>query len=138
MTLKRCSIYQVLSCEKLGYNRVLIRPEGADVVVPIVIGSTETAAIVRGLQKEQPPRPMTHDLLVAALNQTGGLIEKIVITKLDGGTFHAQLVVKDQQGSVVEVDARPSDCMALASMTQVPIFIDDSVVDEAGVALEEK
>lgn len=137
MALQPCSIYQVLSCEKLGYNRILVRPENARVAVPIVIGTTETAAIVRALHKEAAPRPMTHELLLAVVNQTGGLLEKIVITKLDGGTFHAALIIKDKQGDEVTVDARPSDSMALATLAQVPLFIDDSVVEEAGVPLDD-
>lgn len=137
MAVLPCSIYQVLSCEKLGFNRILVRPGAQKVVVPIVIGSNETAAIIRAMQKEQAPRPMTHDLLVAAVNRIGGLIEKAVITKLDGGTFFANLVIKNADGSSSTVDARPSDCMAIAALAEIPLFIDDSVVTSAGLPLEE-
>ncbi|MGH7144829.1 MAG: bifunctional nuclease family protein [Planctomycetota bacterium] len=137
MALQPCTIYQVLACEKLGFNRVLLRPQDAPVVVPIVIGSNETAAIVRGLQKETPPRPMTHDLLVAAIEHSGARVEKVVVTKLDGGTFHADLFIRTREGESTTVDARPSDCMAIATLTDAPLFVDDTVIESAGVPLEE-
>ncbi len=113
-------------------NAVLVRPVGSDTTVPIFIGQLEAQSILIGMGNVPMPRPLTHDLFLSVLQKTGVSIERIEITELKEGTFYAQLVVK-QQGQTLIIDARPSDSLALAVRDKCPIFIDEGVVEEAGI-----
>jgi bifunctional DNase/RNase len=96
----------------------------------IKIGTMEAVAIDRRLRGEAPPRPQTHELLDSAIRALGGELEKVLIHTLDKGTFFATLLIR-QQGELVEVDARPSDALALAVSRRTPIEVDEEVVREA-------
>jgi bifunctional DNase/RNase len=98
---------------------------------PIVIGTTEAAAIERRLKGITPPRPMTHDLLANVIDQLGGTLDHIEIHKLEHHTFYARLHIR-RNGAVVEVDSRPSDAIALGIATTVPIYVAERVLDEVG------
>jgi hypothetical protein len=113
-------------------NAVLVRPIGSDTTVPIFIGQLEAQSILIGMGNVPMPRPLTHDLFLSVLQKTGVTIERIEITELKEGTFFAQLIVK-QQGQTLIIDARPSDSIALAVRDKCPIFIDEEVVEEAGI-----
>ena len=103
-------------------SAVLIKPIGAEVAVPIFIGSLEAQAILIGLANHKMPRPLTHE------------ISRIEITELKEGTFYARLIL-NRDGTDVILDSRPSDCVALAVRAKCPIFIDEGVVDEAGIPI---
>ena len=97
--------------------------------VPIVVGRAEAYAIDRRLKGITPPRPQTHELLADVIETLGGTLQKIVIDDLADGTFFAKLHV--QQGETEHViDSRPSDAIALGVAMQVPIFVDERVLDE--------
>lgn len=113
-------------------NAVLVRPVGSDTAVPIFIGQLEAQSILIGMGNVPMPRPLTHDLFLSVIQKVGVTIERIEITELKEGTFYAQLIVK-QQGQQLIVDARPSDSIALAVRDKCPIFIDEEVVEEAGI-----
>jgi bifunctional DNase/RNase len=115
-------------------SAVLIKPIGSEVAVPIFIGPLEAQAILIGLANHKMPRPLTHDLLLSTLNQLEVKISRIEITELKEGTFYARLVL-NRNGSDVSLDSRPSDCVALAVRAKCPIFIDEGVVDEAGIPI---
>jgi hypothetical protein len=115
-------------------SAVLIKPIGSEVAVPIFIGPLEAHAILIGLANHKMPRPLTHDLLIATLEQLGAKISRIEITELKEGTFYGRLVL-NRAGEDVVLDSRPSDCVALAVRAKCPIFIDEGVVDEAGVPI---
>jgi bifunctional DNase/RNase len=115
-------------------SAVLIRPIGAEVAVPIFIGTPEAQAILIGLANHKMPRPLTHDLLLSTLNELNVKVSRIEITELKEGTFYARLVLNHDGGDLV-LDSRPSDCVALAGRAQCPIFIDEGVVDEAGIPI---
>jgi bifunctional DNase/RNase len=115
-------------------SAVLIRPIGSEVAVPIFIGPLEAQAILIGLASHKMPRPLTHDLLIATLEQLEVRIARIEITELKEGTFYARLVL-NRSGSDLVMDSRPSDCVALAVRAKCPIFIDEGVVDEAGIPI---
>ncbi len=110
---------------------VLVRGSGSALHLPIWIGPGEAAAIAMALQGVTPPRPLTHDLFVATLEQVGRPLESVRITRLDEGVFYGELVV----GETV-VDARPSDAIALALRAEVPILVAVEVLIEAGVEIE--
>ncbi len=115
-------------------NVVLVRPKGSDLAVPIFIGQLETQAILIGLGGVEVPRPLTHDLLLSVIESLGAAIDRIEINGLKEGTFFARLVLL-KEGSSYLVDARPSDAIGLAVRCKCPVFIAESVVDEAGISV---
>jgi bifunctional DNase/RNase len=109
-----------------------VRPIGSDTAVPIFIGQLEAQSILIGMGNVPMPRPLTHDLFLTVMQKAGVSIERIEITELKEGTFYAQLIIKKQGQSGI-IDARPSDSLALAVRDKCPIFIDEEVVEEAGI-----
>ncbi|HLA63622.1 MAG TPA: bifunctional nuclease family protein [Rhodothermales bacterium] len=105
--------------------------------LPIIIGAFEAQAIALELEKIQPPRPLTHDLLRNLFDALGADVTDIVIDDLREGTFFAKVryVYDDEEG---QLDARPSDAVALAVRTDAPIFVAAPVLDEAGIPAEDE
>ena len=103
---------------------------------PIVVGKPEAYAIDRRLKGLDPPRPQTHDLFTTMMQDLGGSLEKILINDLREGTFYAKLYVQ-QNGTEHEVDCRPSDAIAIGVAMQVPIFVEDHVLDEVENDIED-
>ena len=101
--------------------------------LPVVIGIAEVNAIKMKLSGIQPPRPLTHDLLLEIVDQMGAKLEKVVIDKLQHNTFYATLHLARNGSGTVMVDARPSDSVALALRADAPIFAAEEVMSEAGV-----
>lgn len=104
--------------------------------LPIWIGQPEATAILLAVQGVEPPRPMTHDLLLASIEATGHLVSRIEVTRLEEGTFYAALVLRGEEREVA-VDARPSDSIALAVRCGCPIFVAEEVFAEAAVEVAE-
>ncbi len=98
---------------------------------PIVIGISEAIAIDRRLSGFEIGRPMTHDLLAQTIEQLGARLQSIAITNIVEGTFFAALVLSDRDGKRVEIDARPSDAIALGIAGDVPIYVSDDVIEHA-------
>lgn len=121
-----------------NYQRVVIlREKDADRYLPIWIGPAEADAIAVRLQDVSVARPMTHDLLRNLIDQLGAKIVYIVVNDLSNDTFFARIVL-DVNGDTMEVDSRPSDAIALAVRAEAPIFAEESVLDRAGVVLDEE
>lgn len=112
---------------------VILRDTQSELFLPIWIGVFEANAIALRIEGVEPPRPMTHDLLRLTLEQLGAQVEKIVISDLRESTFFAAIHVQ-QNGKAVEIDARPSDAIALALRVDAPIFVLRSVLDKAQAA----
>ncbi len=104
---------------------------GGDRDLTIVIGYSEVQAIDRFVKDVRPPRPMTHELVSNLIEATGCRIERIDITELRGGTFYAMIRLERPDGTLAEIDARPSDAIALATALKAPIFVADDVLREA-------
>lgn len=118
------------------YQRVVVLKEKAsDRYLPIWIGNNEADAIVIQLQSVPVPRPQTHDLLKAVVSQLGAKITRVVVNDLTDDVFFAQVTI-EIQGRTIDVDSRPSDAIALAVRVQAPIFAEESVLEQAGVALD--
>lgn len=100
-------------------------------VLPIFIGAPEATAIAFALEEVVTPRPMTHDLLREVLDDLGVSLERIVVTELREGVFHAELELNGHDG-VHTISSRPSDALALAARTGSPIYANPAVLDEAG------
>jgi bifunctional DNase/RNase len=98
---------------------------------PIVIGLPEAQAIERRLKGVQIKRPQTHDLLMNIIQALGGALESIVINDLQEHTFFALLKVKLAGGKVVDIDSRPSDAIALGIASNVPIYVEERVLEAA-------
>jgi uncharacterized protein len=101
----------------------------------IWIAQAEAYAIAIELQGTSSPRPLTHDLLKNIVNDLGAKIVSIVISDLIEDIFYARIIL-DVAGRHVEIDSRPSDAIALAVRAKSPIFVEESVLERAGVALE--
>ena len=102
----------------------------------IWIGQSESSAIAHQLQGTSYPRPLTHDLLRTIITQMGGKVMKVVISELRQTTFYARIHI-EMGMRVIEIDARPSDAIALAVRVKCPIYAAEAVLDEAAVVPEE-
>jgi uncharacterized protein len=104
--------------------------------LPIIIGTFEAQAIALELESIKPPRPMTHDLLKNLVLSFSSNVEQVIINDLNEGTFFAQIHCK-KNDELFELDARPSDAIALAIRFGAPIFVSSEVLNEAGIETEE-
>jgi bifunctional DNase/RNase len=117
----------------LSSRHVVILKEAArDRYLPIWIGPWEASAIAMKLQGLTPERPLTHDLFTTTLEALGARIERVVISELADETFHARIIL-ERDGKTLEVDARPSDALALAVRSKVRIFAADAVLEQAAL-----
>ena len=109
---------------------IVLREVEGERVLPIWVGVFEANAIALQVENVQTPRPMTHDLLKNVIDQMGGHVERIVVCELKENTFYATLHVLSAKG-LLQVDARPSDAIALALRSGARIFVDDAVIQNA-------
>ena len=122
----------------MNYQRVVILKEkAAERYLPIWIGAAEADAIAVKLQGVTVPRPLTHDLLRSVIDALGATIHSIIVSDLKNDTFYAKLVLNVGEGQM-EVDCRPSDSLALAVRTEVPIYAEEVVLDKAGILLDKE
>ena len=125
----------------MNYQRVVILKEkDSDRYLPIWIGQFEADAIAVKLQEVKVPRPLTHDLLGNVIDAMGGVVKRVVVSDLQNDTFYAKIILEfgeNSNGHSKEVDSRPSDALALAVRTNVPIFVEEGVLSKAGVQLDE-
>lgn len=122
----------------LTQNRVVVlREMDSRRYLPIFIGPFEADAIAAALQGLEPQRPMTHDLLKSVITDLGASIRHILISDLRESTFYARIFV-NQGSNTVEIDARPSDAIALAVRGDVPIYVDPQVFEQASTPYEEE
>jgi len=121
----------------VNYQRVVIlKVKEDDQYLPIWIGPSEADSIALKLQDVDVPRPLTHDLMSSLISTLGASVSRIVVTDLDQDTFFAKIMI-EHTDSTIEIDARPSDAIALAVRTDAPIFADDSVIEKAGVQMDQ-
>src|SRR5438105_14369925 len=119
-----------------NYKRVVMLKEKTSTrYLPVWIGLFDADAIAIPMQNVPAPRPLPHDLLGGVIKQLGAKLTQVVINELADETFYAKLVL-DIDGRHVEVDSRPSDAIALAIRAKVPIFVEDAVLDQAGMVFE--
>lgn len=137
VSLKELSI-ESIRLSLMNYQRVVIlREKNADRYLPIWIGPAEADAIAVRLQDVSVARPLTHDLLKNTIELLGGRVSHIIVSDLANDTFFARIML-EVNGQMVEIDSRPSDAIALAVRTAAPIYADESVLDRAGVVLDEE
>lgn len=114
---------------------VILKDSEGDRYLPIWIGAWEASAIAMRLQGLAAERPLTHDLFAAALDRLGVRVERVVISELTDETYHARIHL-ERDGVQVEVDARPSDALALAVRAEVSIYAADDVLAQAALAAD--
>lgn len=116
--------YAVVLGEKVGIRRL-----------PIVIGNFEAQAIAVALESMSPNRPLTHDLFKNTLDVFKIELQEVVINQLEEGIFYS-LLVCNNNGETIEIDARTSDAIAMAVRFNCPIFTFENIMDEAGIVLD--
>jgi hypothetical protein len=109
---------------------VILRDKDGQKVLPIWVGIFEANAIALQIENVSTPRPMTHDLLRNIIQDLNASVQKIVVCDLQENTFYA-LIYLNLNGGTVAVDARPSDAIALALRTRAPIYVEETVIDNA-------
>ena len=124
MELKRIIISEVHDQQV-----IMLKEAEGDRSFPIVIGIFEATSIDRRVKGMPSPRPLTHDLVASVIENMGGELRDIFISELREHTYYAKLRIRID-GEMVEVDARPSDAIALAVTAKVPIYVSEDVLDE--------
>lgn len=103
--------------------------------LPIWIGEFEAQAIAMEMQGIASPRPLPYDIMKAIIGEMEGQVERVLVTDLSQDVFYARIIIR-AAGRALEIDARPSDAIALAVRTGATIFVDESVMERAGVSLD--
>lgn len=129
MPMIEMELTRIIIDEEKREQVVFLREKNGTKCLPIVIGMTEAASIRMHLNGFVNPRPLTHDLICTILDTFSAKLEKIVIDKLVENTFYAKIYLKTEDGSKV-IDARPSDCIALAVRTKSMIFVNEEVFNK--------
>ncbi len=115
-----------------GPQAVVFLSDNGDRMVPIYIGPAEAISIDIALRKETTPRPMTHDLVKSIMENFSINIDRIIIDDLDEQVFYARLMLRNGAREI-EIDARPSDCIALAVRSNANIFIEQGILDKVSI-----
>jgi len=121
---------RIIICEVDDQQIIVLKETEGERQFPIVIGLFEATSINRRVRGEPSPRPLTHDLITAVIEQMGGEVQDIIISDLREHTYFAKLRIR-QEGELIEVDCRPSDAIAVAVTAKVPIYVNEDVLGEA-------
>jgi bifunctional DNase/RNase len=116
---------------------VLKAKDDEETVLPIWIGIFEADSILRELQKVEPPRPMTYELMKNVITQMGGVVDKVIINDLRDSTYYAEVHVL-QGNNLLIIDSRPSDAINIALRFSTPIFVEESVLEKSKVPKPEE
>ncbi|MGQ9798288.1 MAG: bifunctional nuclease domain-containing protein [Ignavibacterium sp.] len=113
-----------------GAYAILLKEIDGNRRLPIIIGQFEAQAIALEMEGIRPPRPLTHDLLKSVIDNLGGTVIEIIVNELRENTFYAKIIL-EVGGLTNEIDARPSDAIALAVRSDAPIYVTESVMEAA-------
>ena len=127
------ALNRILISEISDQQYIFLKEKDGERTFPIVIGFYEALAIDRFVKDVSVPRPMTHDLFVAAVEALGATVTKVEVTNLKESTFYAVIHMDGPDGRKAEVDARPSDAIAVATALKAPIFVSEQVLQDAAV-----
>ena len=119
-----------------GATPIVLLEDDTERIMPIYIGLPEATSISAGLNNETQSRPMTHDLFVTLLEKFSSQIDNILIDELNEGVYYARLSISSN-GNRFEIDARPSDCIAIAVRCKTPIQVREDVFSEAMVKMDD-
>lgn len=115
---------------------LLLRDRQGNRVLPIWVGPIEASAITYAIRGEPFERPLTLDVIKRVIQGLGARVQRVVINGLEGNTYFAALFL-ERDGSVISIDIRPSDSVAIAVHTRAPIFVDDALMDAQGKEISE-
>lgn len=125
-----------IAVDTSGQHIVLLKPldqpAGEGSILPIWIGEQEATSILIALGGDEAPRPLTQDLMVTVLDELDATVEQVAVTRIDDGTFYAELTLGTPGGELV-IDARPSDAVGLAVRTEAALLVAAAVLEEAGI-----
>ena len=127
----RMELSRILIRELNDYQLIELRETDGDRAFPIVIGLSEAQAIERRLKGIEIKRPQTHELLADVIETLGGTLVSITINDLADHTFFATLDVRTEAGEMINIDARPSDAIALGVARDAPIYVEEHVLEGA-------
>jgi bifunctional DNase/RNase len=116
---------------------VLKAKDDDETVLPIWIGIFEADSILRELQKVEPPRPMTYELMKNVITQMGGVVDKVIINDLRDSTYYAEVHILQGNNRLI-IDSRPSDAINIALRFSAPIFVEESVLEKSRVPKPEE
>jgi uncharacterized protein len=116
---------------------VILKDPTSGKYLPIFIGPCEAEAIAVKLQGMNVERPLTHDLLKSVITELGARVQHIVVNDLRQDTFYAQIVI-EQNGQTRTIDSRPSDAIALSVRLDVPVYVEESVMERASIMPDEE
>lgn len=125
----RMDLARIVISDTSEQQIIVLKEREGERQFPIVIGVTEALAIDRRVKGIVTPRPLTHDLLASVISHLGGDLERIVVNDLRDHTFYAKLIIR-RNGELIEVDARPSDAIALGVASETPIYVVESVLQQ--------
>ena len=114
---------------------VLLKEENGERYLPLFVGPAEANAIALKLDNVEMPRPLTHDLTKAVIERLGASVEQVIVTELNDDIYYGMMIM-NQFGQEIRIDSRPSDCMALALRFEVPILVNEPVLDEAAMIID--
>ncbi len=132
------SLKKILIDEKRSDQVIVFREKKGNRLLPLVIGLPEAQSIQLRVREVETPRPMTHDLMTHVIRDLGASIQNIVIDRMDQQTFYAKMNLQKSSGESISIDARPSDCIAMALRAGAPIFAESKVMQMASVPSEGK
>ncbi len=115
---------------------VILEIPESSLILPIWIGSCEAFALSLAIQNSDLPRPLTHDLILNIIESFKGTFEKLVIDSLKDNTYHAKLILSQNENSI-EIDCRPSDGMVIATKSKIPIYVEEDIIKESGIKIED-
>ncbi len=125
-----------IALDAVSRSPIILLKDAADRrALPIYISQEQAKAIINALEKQTPPRPFTHDLIVNMLDSCDIKVDRITINSLQDNTFYA-LIIINHNGVMKEIDARPSDAIAVAIRTKAPIWVIEEVIADASIPVD--
>ncbi len=125
-----------IALDAVSRSPIILLKDAADRrALPIYISQEQAKAIINALEKQTPPRPFTHDLIVSIFDSCDIKVDRITIDSLQDNTFYASIVI-DRNGQLKEIDARPSDAIAVAIRTKAPIWVIEEVIADASIPVD--
>jgi bifunctional DNase/RNase len=125
-----------VAVDSRAQHLILLKPLNDDAgtgrMLPIWIGPQEATSILIAVEGAEAPRPLSHDLMKTLIEAVGASVVRVDVTKIEDGTFYAEITLQTRDGSLV-IDSRPSDAIAIAARVDAPIWVNDDVLEEAGI-----
>jgi uncharacterized protein len=124
-----------IALDAVSRSPIILLKDAARRALPIYISQEQAKAIVNALERQTPPRPFTHDLIVNIFDSCDIKVDRITINSLQDNTFYASIVINNN-GELKEIDARPSDAIAIAIRTKAPIWVIEEVIADASIPVD--